>query len=316
MCRSLLAAVAAVSFVLFGCATTPEDDMAVYEFNEGIEELASNLRNSYESALEAGVGGGRRRLAVLPFVGEDGAETAVGREVANALQVALFDPALFSLLERERIDSLLAEFSFGVSGMVEDLTAAQLGNLLGAELVLVGTARQGEESATVSARIVDLAGGEILGIGQVVLFIDMIDVVSVRDSIDDGGADPGDPFDVFAEFQEAALGGDFERVIELIDTEAAAAIIEDYEGVALDEDEVIEYLWELFEDPEFTEFVVVVAEVSEVVGVGAEEADYFALDLELTDPENPDLAVFAPIDLYLVDGEWKIDLLEFLSRID
>ncbi len=323
--------------VVTGCATSPEDDMNVYEFNEGMRSLASGLEEGYDAAAPATFGNdvGRKRLAVLRLVNDDGTAGPIGREVANSLQVQLFDPARFSLLERERVDSLLSEFSFGETGLVEELTTSELGNLLGAEVVVVGTVRPGAETATISARIVDLESGEILGIGQVVVYTDFIDINDVRESVDrpadddDGPDEPvlddtdqpaGDkiavaardesPEELFAQFQDAALDDDLEFVLSITDLEAAA----DHLDLAqLTTDEVEDYLFELLMEPYGEELLSLLALDTEVVGGDFVEDGVYSLDLEIQlDGE----IVETYVDFYRIDDEWYMDLVDLLLSLE
>lgn len=157
---------------IFSCAgggylTVSEDGTVLFSLKAGIQELAVILEDSYWDYLDVSGGEGQaKRLAVLTFVDGNGKKTDIGRDIANSLQVEMHDPELFTMLERERMDSLLEEYKFSKTGMVEEISAAELGKLLGAELVLVGTVTQ-TSYTTVISKIVDLQTGEILAIGEI-----------------------------------------------------------------------------------------------------------------------------------------------------
>lgn len=159
---------------LSSCATggrvVLEDGTELFSLKAGVEILGFDLQDSYwdylDTVLEDEEDLQPKRLAVLTFVNEKGKKTDVSRDIANSLQVSIHEPELFVLLERERIDSLLEEYRFSNTGMVEELSGAELGKLLGAELVVVGTVTQ-KEYTTVISKIVDLQTGEVRAIGEI-----------------------------------------------------------------------------------------------------------------------------------------------------
>ncbi len=103
----------------------------------------------------------------MPFVNEGGKRSHLGIYVSNALQEFIFDSSKFDLLERERIDSLLQEHEFNSSGLVSSLTTKKLGNLLGADIVLIGTISLDHKTFKINSRIVDLESGSVLSISHV-----------------------------------------------------------------------------------------------------------------------------------------------------
>ena len=165
----LAAAAAASGFYSCVSGKTAEDGTVVYSLKPGIQILAEDVIDSYWGYLDVSGLADKvpvRRLAVLPFVNEEGKKIDLGRDIANSMQVAMYDPELFSMLERERIDSILEEYKFSKTGLVEEISAAELGKLLGAELILVGTVTQKTYTSVIS-KIVDLTTGEIRAIGEV-----------------------------------------------------------------------------------------------------------------------------------------------------
>jgi hypothetical protein len=179
---TLLTAVV-LTFGLFSCAGGAEpgdDSWDYYDISEAIDELSEQLMNSYQDTYEARTGEGppAKRLAILDTVDVNGETTEIGKEISATLQSKLFNPELYSLLERDQIAGLLQEYTFNQSGMVEEITSAELGKLLGAEIVVVcsyGTEEDDlweETRYRISARIVDLETGEIFAIGRVAYVVE------------------------------------------------------------------------------------------------------------------------------------------------
>lgn len=185
LCSLCIVIIAAVS-LLVSCAGDAEpgdDSYDYYDISEAVDDLSAQLKISYEDTLESADidDPEKQRLAILDCVDSQGTKTKLGNNISAALQSKMFDPELFSLLERERIASLLEEYSFNQSGMVEEVSASELGKLLGAEIVVVASystevdAEWEETRYRINARIVNLETGEILGIGRVAYVVEEIE---------------------------------------------------------------------------------------------------------------------------------------------
>jgi curli biogenesis system outer membrane secretion channel CsgG len=103
--------------------------------------------------------------------------------VSDMIVNQLVDTNKYRVIERSRIDAILAEQNLGASGRVDASTAAEIGRILGVEMVIIGSITQfdlqktgsnfglfgvsvGNESTgafvTINARIVNTTTGEIL----------------------------------------------------------------------------------------------------------------------------------------------------------
>jgi len=72
----------------------------------------------------------------------------LGEAAADVFVTALMDSGKFSLIEREKVDAVLIEQDFGVSGRVTPQTAAKIGKMLGVDLLLTGSVSQFSVSRT------------------------------------------------------------------------------------------------------------------------------------------------------------------------
>ncbi|MCS7227205.1 MAG: CsgG/HfaB family protein [Gloeomargarita sp. SKYB31] len=139
----------------------------------------------------------KKRVAVLDFDFASTGLTGLGlygavgpaKGVSDLLTNRLAQNGAFILVERSRINQILAEQNLGASGRIEPATAAQIGRLLGADAVIIGSISQFnlEESRSnvnvgffgistasqrqranvkLTARIVNTSTGEILGVAE------------------------------------------------------------------------------------------------------------------------------------------------------
>ena len=110
--------------------------------------------------------GGRPVVAVIEFQNESGAawwSGGVGWELSGMLSNELASTGDFAVVERSKIESVLAEQNMAASGRVEGGTGARIGKLLGAQYLIAGTVTSYEENTQgtgggISIRGISLGG--------------------------------------------------------------------------------------------------------------------------------------------------------------
>jgi len=107
----------------------------------------------------------------------------LGDAAADELATQLVQSGAFTVIERRQLDAILAEQGLGQSGAVTAQTAAEVGRLLGAQLVITGSITQfsietkggsvmgfgasySEAESIIDARMVDTSTGEILVVAE------------------------------------------------------------------------------------------------------------------------------------------------------
>ncbi len=128
-------------------------------YNAVTEELADNVLNSPLPATPM-------RLAVVPFAattsstqasvqfGEYLTETIIGR-LGNR-------PDKIKLFERTRLDAILKEHAFILTDLMKPAAALKIGQLAPIDALLSGTYTKLKSYVDVSARLIDVASGEVL----------------------------------------------------------------------------------------------------------------------------------------------------------
>ena len=89
-------------------------------------------------------------IGVIEFKNESGAgwwSGGVGWELAGMLSNELAATNAFRIVERSKLDSVLAEQNLGASGRVSAASGAQMGKLTGAQYLVAGTVTAYEEGA-------------------------------------------------------------------------------------------------------------------------------------------------------------------------
>ncbi len=107
----------------------------------------------------------------------------LGAAAADELVTQLVRSGEFSVVERQRIDAVVAEQDFGQTGRLNPATAAELGQILGVQVVLMGsitqfsinTRRAGiggiggsftEAESIIDVRVVNTTTGEIMAVAE------------------------------------------------------------------------------------------------------------------------------------------------------
>lgn len=91
-----------------------------------------------------------------------GCEESVGQAVAEIMLTEMARGDEFTVIERAQLESLLLEQSLGSSGLVTSDSAVEIGALLGADVIVVGSVSRLGDTYTLSARAVSVATGEVL----------------------------------------------------------------------------------------------------------------------------------------------------------
>ena len=138
--------------------------------------LSSNNGPTVAAAQAEPYDGYKPRIAVKPFVRKTAkGGGGIGRSLSDMLADSLFNTNRFIVLERERLDEVIAEQDLADSSRFRQETVAPKGELEGAELLIKGTITQFEP---------DCRGGSLLLIGAkqscVAITLRIIDVKTGR----------------------------------------------------------------------------------------------------------------------------------------
>ncbi len=95
------------------------------------------------------------------------------REKAGAVSERLTHAMVASkkcvVVERANLEKLLAETRLGMTGAISQNSAVELGKLLGAHLMVMGSIEKEEDDLLLTARVVDVKTGKVLTSGQAIL---------------------------------------------------------------------------------------------------------------------------------------------------
>ncbi len=141
---------------LCGCVTTGTETTVTS--GQGGPTMAEAQSEAYN--------GPKARIAVARFKDKTRKgwyNHKIGDGMADQLTTALFNTNRFIVLERQNLDTVLSEQDLGASGRVKEETAAPIGEIEGAELLVVAAVTEFEGKASGGGGGIGGFGGNVLG---------------------------------------------------------------------------------------------------------------------------------------------------------
>jgi hypothetical protein len=131
-----LATLIAIVVLLASCATTGAASGAGSKGSKEpdlFDQLDPVIQTTFDK-LTANLSP-RLRIAILPPGGSD---RSAASYVFDELYVKFVNSSKYQMTDRADIDKAIAEIDFGMTGLVSDDTAAALGKILGAQVIVFG----------------------------------------------------------------------------------------------------------------------------------------------------------------------------------
>jgi TolB-like protein len=121
------------------------------------------------------------RLAVIDFTKEsqDPDHKNLEKIVPEWLTTFLVETQAFEVIERRELQKVLQEQNLGQTGIIEVETAAQVGEILGVNILITGAVISVGDTLEVTTRLVDATNGTIVGAASVTVD----DVDELRDQV-------------------------------------------------------------------------------------------------------------------------------------
>jgi TM2 domain-containing membrane protein YozV/TolB-like protein len=111
----------------------------------------------------------KKTVAVTEF--EPGSAEArdkkLGRAAADLFVSTFVEQGRITVVEREKIESILKEQTLQVSDLVNEKTAVQVGMLSGAQIIVVGNVSPVADMFLISARAIEVESGKVVAAGSV-----------------------------------------------------------------------------------------------------------------------------------------------------
>lgn len=126
--------------------------------SKSLETLANNLAQQVNDAGLAK--NGKVQLAITKFKLVSICKKSVSDDVLDDLSTYLLKTKTFKLIEREQLEKAIKELKFNLTGFIEPKKAIELGKMVGAQAILIGSVSDRGATVMVNARIINTKTGE------------------------------------------------------------------------------------------------------------------------------------------------------------
>ena len=93
-------------------------------------------------------------------------DTNTSEFIIGELEYHLVSSGKFRIVNRKRLDQIMQEQNFQLSGNVSDDSAVSLGNMLGADVIIIGDVTENAPNKRLSVKAIDVTTGEIVSMGR------------------------------------------------------------------------------------------------------------------------------------------------------
>lgn len=158
-----------VAMILYGCVSMPSPASSVpvteSTVNEKIDQLVGQL--TQETSLFTG-----KMFAVTEFTDASDKKTALTAYLTDLLIDRLSKSGKIHLVERSRLDTVMNELDFSMTGYIEDRSEKLLGRIIGADGIVTGKVIDLGDTLDVKVRLIQTETGKIIATAQVELVND------------------------------------------------------------------------------------------------------------------------------------------------
>ncbi len=131
-----------------------EANSAADSFDTGIADLTAQVVASLSDA-------GRLSVAVVEFRDISGETSLVGKLLAEELTTSLFLTRRLDVVERTMLDRVMEEHHLAATGLIDPISAKELGKVLGVDAIASGTYATLGISTRVNARLISTETGTV-----------------------------------------------------------------------------------------------------------------------------------------------------------
>ncbi|HDR05402.1 MAG TPA: hypothetical protein ENN84_09200 [Candidatus Marinimicrobia bacterium] len=148
------------SLIMAGCNSTSETAAP------SSENLESQLQLLADQIIKTFQESSKNKLAVSAFTDIEGNVSPLGKFLAEELTTRLFRTGKFDLVERSLLQKVMEEHQLNLSGILDENSAVQLGNILGVQAIAVGTISDLGSSIKVNARLLSAETGKVMSVAS------------------------------------------------------------------------------------------------------------------------------------------------------
>jgi hypothetical protein len=132
---------------------------AVFSYSPAVSADKDLTSNAAEYICAKAREGKKTRLAVYAFTNDAGDSSSETKSYSTKIMALIIDKKEFRVIDPEKLPEVISEQEKGMTGLIDPETAAETGNMIGADALVFGIS--GADSLQV--RIIDASTGEVIG---------------------------------------------------------------------------------------------------------------------------------------------------------
>jgi TolB-like protein len=137
--------------------------ISTYSNSQRVANRLDGITNQITNAFQ---GNKNITLAIFDFINVNGKQSILGRYIVEQTSNFLFQNSDIRIVERNQIDKIIKELNFNMSGYVGDESAVQIGHMVGANAVALGTLTKVGNKISVNIKIVETESSALLSSGS------------------------------------------------------------------------------------------------------------------------------------------------------
>lgn len=145
------------------CATTDTKKEKTVPQRATLDHQIDNISNQIVNNLKLEK---KSTIAVIEFSNLDGQVSGFGKFLSEELITRLFNSKKFNVIERQLLEKVINEHKLSVSGLIDENTAKDFGQILGVDAIVTGSITDLGESVKVNARLIATETGRIFAVAS------------------------------------------------------------------------------------------------------------------------------------------------------
>ncbi len=148
---------------------------------------AQITRHETEKKQKVVIRGEKIKVGIIEFqpLNEEARKESLGAIFSEMLTTALVNSEAFKVTEREQLQKVAKELQLSQSGMIDTSQAKQLGKMVGADAIIIGSVTKIGPDLRLDTRIIDVQSGIILTAEKIIGKGDLHSISNMADAIVD-----------------------------------------------------------------------------------------------------------------------------------
>jgi len=142
---------------LLGPVQAQDYDTEKYKLNEAVDTLKTEaVQKDTLKVIQTG----KVAIAVMEL-DANGITEAEGKALSDRLRIEIFNVGIFVVMERDKMNKILDEMQFQMSGCTSDECVVEIGRIVGVKKMIAGSVSKVGEIYSVSVRLIDVETSKI-----------------------------------------------------------------------------------------------------------------------------------------------------------